>query len=98
MSQKIEYLLDKVLNSLSNNNKKNFDKNILLEICEKKELDQVNQILYLKDKIFIYVNSNAVLYELSLKKEKIKRYLIENKKIEIKDIVFKIGVINADQS
>lgn len=92
MSHKIQNLLGKVLRNISNSN--GIDKTLLNEICDQDELNQINKLSIFKDKLYIYVKTNAALYEFSLRKKEIEDCVKNKSDLNFKDIVFKIGEIH----
>jgi len=68
------------------------ERDLLLPLCTEQELTHVNRLSLFKDKLYIYVDSHAVLYGFNLKKESVLSHIQHKYGQPVKEVVFKIGV------
>lgn len=89
MSYRISNILTEVMSKMRSSS--GLSSKLLDTVCAEHELEQINSINQIKENAFIYISSNAVLYSLSLKEDKIINKLNEYTETKIKKIIFKIG-------
>jgi len=68
------------------------ERECLLPVCTDQEVMHVNRLSLVKDTLYIYVDSHAVLYGFNLKKEHVLAHIRQKYRQPVKEVMFKIGV------